>query len=408
MKIKRTLIIIFSLVVLALLAGYLLDLPWFSALWASTPGPPPPIEEPEPPPEPTPDIRTARLVAAGDIIVHLTQVEQAFAGGSYDFTPSFSFITPSLQSADLTVGNFETVLAGPERGYSGYPAFNTPDELAQNLKQAGFDLLSTANNHSLDMGINGLFRTIDCLEEAGLVTFGTYRQPEERTPLLVEVNGINLFFTAYTESTNGIPVPDGYDYAINYIPNFNILDPIINEITVAREKGADLVIVYMHWGHEYHVQPTDFHRDLARQLAIAGADMIIGGHPHVMQPLEWITVETDDGPPRQVLVAYSLGNFISNQFHWVPYIPTPKVQYGLLLDVEISKDMESGLTRLSRADYDITWVHRNWRHRILPLSEVLSSTALDQYNLTEEELRAIKAEYDCLREEILEKYNFSD
>ena len=132
--------------VLALLAGYLLDLPWFSALWASTPGPPPPIEEPEPPPEPTPDIRTARLVAAGDIIVHLTQVEQAFAGGSYDFTPSFSFITPSLQSADLTVGNFETVLAGPERGYSGYPAFNTPDELAQNLKQAG--ILSTANNHS--------------------------------------------------------------------------------------------------------------------------------------------------------------------------------------------------------------------------------------------------------------------
>lgn len=410
MKTKRVILIILSLMVLVVLAASFLDLPWFSFLTSTQLEPHPAPDNPGDNgdnPDPPPDIRTATLMAAGDIMAHLTQVEQASTGGSYDFSPSFSFITPYLQSADLTVGNLETVLAGQERGFSGYPNFNSPDELAANLKQAGFDLLATANNHSLDMGIDGLFRTVNSLTGAGLKCFGTCRSPEERLPLTVEVNGIKISFLSYTGTTNGIPVPAGYEYAINYIPDFNTIDPIIDDISAARENGADLVVLYMHWGHEYWLTPNDLQRDLARRLAAAGADLIIGGHPHVMQPMEWITVEQEDGPPRQTLVAYSLGNFISNQFHWEPWIPTPKVQYGLVAEVEISKDMQTGLTWISQADYEITWVHRNWRHRILPLSEVLSSPQPEQYNLTAEDLRAIQAGFTSLQDEVVEKYGFS-
>ncbi len=411
MKVKRVILTVIFLLVLAVMAGYFLDMPWFTSFFTSAqPEPHPvPADDPanNPDPPPPPDIRTATLITAGDIMAHLTQVEQAFAAGSYDFGPSFSFIAPYLKSADLTVGNFETVLAGPEHGFSGFPTFNTPDALADNLKQAGFDLLSTANNHSLDMGLNGLVRTINCLTDAGLKCFGTYAQPGDRVPLITEVNGINIFFSAYTESTNGIPVPAGHEYAINYIPDFNTIDPIIKDISTARENGADLVVIYMHWGHEYWFAPTDFHRDLARQLAAAGADLIIGGHPHVMQPMEWITTEQGNGPPRQTLVAYSLGNFISNQFHWEPYIPTPKVQYGLVIRTEISKDMQTGHTWINQVDYQITWVHRNWRHRILPVSEILSASRPEDYNLTSTDLQAIKTEFTSLQDEVVEKYGFS-
>ncbi|HHX87530.1 MAG TPA: CapA family protein [Firmicutes bacterium] len=410
MRSKQLLLLIISLVVLVALSSFYLDLPWTTFFTRKQPAGPveqPVLEDPDDNQDQIPDIRTARLVAVGDIIAHLTQVEQASTGSGYDFSPSFSFITPYLQSADLTVGNFETVLAGPEQGFSGYPNFNSPDELAANLKQAGFDLVATANNHCLDMGIDGLFRTVNSLTGAGLKCFGTYRRPEDRHPLMVEINGINISFIAYTQTTNGIPVPAGHEYAVNFIENFTTIDPIIEDISIARELGADLVVLYIHWGHEYWLSPNELQRNLAPRLAAAGADLIIGSHPHVMQPLEWITVEQEDGSSRQSLVAYSLGNFISNQFYWEPYIPTPKVQYGLVVEVEITKDMHEGLTYISQADYEITWVHRNWRHRILPLSEVLASSRPEEYNMTTEEYQNVQAGFARLKDEVVEKYGFS-
>lgn len=362
-----------------------------------------PTPSPSPPP---PDIRRATIVAVGDIMAHLTQIEQAHIGDNrYDFSPSFELIAPRLRAADLAVGNLETTMAGPGRVYSGYPLFNTPADLAFNLKDAGFDLLCTANNHSLDMGIQGLKKTIEHLQAAGLKPFGTYAEPAHRVnPLLVELNGIRVAFLAYTFSTNGIPVPAGYDYAVNSIQDFTTIDPIIAEIDAAREKGADLVAIYMHWGWEYWHTPNDQQRDLARRLAEAGADLILGSHPHVIQPLEWLEV-TAGGTSRRALVAYSMGNFISNQFHWPPYIPTPAVQYGLLVEVEIAKNMDSGQSVLGGATYEITWVHRNWRHRIIPCRTLVAGGAAE-YNLTDQEMRQVeKGHQDMI--EVVEKYGFS-
>ncbi len=372
---------------------------------------------PEPPPPPPPDIRKAVITAAGDIMAHRIQIEQAYVEGDrYDFGPSFQAIAPRLRAVDLAVANFETTMAGPERGYSGYPCFNAPANLAFNLKEAGFDLMSTANNHSLDTGLDGLKKTLENLQFAGLQTFGTYADPADReVPLLVDVNGIRVAFLAYTYSTNGIPVPAGYEYAINYLPffnfgngsyNFDLVEPVFDDIAAARSAGADLVVVYMHWGREYHHTPDEEQRDLAHRLAEAGADLILGNHPHVIQPMEWLQVERN-GKSRRVLVAYAMGNFLSNQYYSPGppnYIPTPAVQYGLLLDIEITKDMDREETTLSDVAYELTWVHRNQRHCILPCSSLLAGGA-SVHDLTNQEFDQIESVYQEMVE-VVEKYGF--
>ncbi len=371
---------------------------------------PPPIN-PDTGGETDPETRSATLAAVGCIMGHLTQVEQArttAADGKtlYDFRPSFDIIAPYLMDPDIAVGNLETTLAGPERGYSGYPTFNTPVEMAANLKEAGFDLLATANNHALDMGLSGLKATVENVRAAGLQNFGTYLSLEDRqTPLILDVNGINIAFIAYTKTTNGIPVPQDHGYAVNYIDNFHDPAPMLKEVAAARQAGADVVAVYVHWGHEYHFTPADYQRNLAQRLADSGADLILGSHPHVIQPLEWLTVNEGERAGKRALVAYSMGNFLSNQYHWPPYIPTPAVQYGLLVQVELEKDMDSGETVISDAGYQLTWVHRDWRHRILPVQEVLERGP-QEYNLTTAQFQNLQEGFDWMKG-IVETYRFS-
>ena len=324
------------------------------------------------------------IVAVGDIMVHTPQLSQARdpATGGYDFAPSFEFIADYLREGDITVGNFESTFAGRDRGYDGYPLFNSPDELALNLKEAGFDILCTANNHSLDRGEQGLYRTLDILEETGIPAFGTARSQEERDAVLVqELNeDINVAFLAYTDSTNGIPVPAGRDYMINYInldrdPSLTEAESVFRrDIGRARQAGADLVAVYMHWGYEYHFTPSRWQEELALILAKSGADIILGSHPHVIQPMDYITVEKENGEEHSAFVIYSMGNFISNQ-HYIPgAIPTEEVKYGILVYIYVEKDLLSGETELTDVKYMLTWVNRDWRHRILPLYKVLENT----------------------------------
>jgi poly-gamma-glutamate synthesis protein (capsule biosynthesis protein) len=364
----------------------------------------------EPGPDPKPDLRTVRIIAGGDITAHDIQMQQAHLGdGRYDFSPSFEYIAPYLRAADLAVADFETGQAGAAYGYHAYPAFNAPLELSRAAREAGIDLVATANNHSLDMGLSGLKATLDNLRAAGLKTFGTYKSREEQqAPLIIEVNGIRLAFLSYTYGTNGIPVPQGHEYAVNLIEDFHTLDPISSEIGRARAAGADLVAVYMHWGDMYVFEPTERQKEIARELAAAGADLILGGHQHVIQPMEWIEIAQPDGSTRSSLVTYSMGNFISNQ-HYSPgppnFIPTPAVQYGLLVDIEITKDMESGETRISGADYEIIWVHRLWRHRILPLSAVFSEGPA-KFNLTEAEHNELQKGFQ-FNQNVVERFGFS-
>ena len=220
---------------------------------------------------------------------------------TYDFSYVFEDIKDYIQSADIAIGNLETTFAGSKAGYSGYPTFNTPEQLAQNLVDLGLDVVSTANNHSLDKKYVGLESTLNELDKVNLNHTGTYRSAEEQNTILTKnVNGINIAFLSFTYGTNGIPVPKGKEYCINLIDEKLMLD----QIAKAKELNPDLICVSMHWGEEYTATPVNSQKQIAQYLASLGVNVIIGTHPHVIEPIEYIG---------DTLVIYSLGNFISAQ-----------------------------------------------------------------------------------------------
>ncbi|GEM_PF-389290 len=356
-----------------------------------------------------PELRSINMLVAGDITAHVPQIDQAHLGdGEYDFTPSFEVIAPYLREADITVGDLETSQAGPDisfwgyQGYTGYPLFNAPQELSEALAEAGFTALSVANNHTLDRGYEGLMETLSHVRSLGIETFGAYKSWEERSsPLIIEKQGIEIAMIGYTYGLNGIPIPDGHEYCVNKTVNFEDITPVVEDIKTARDNGADLVAVFPHWGEMYVTEPQPQRlRQVAKELAEAGADLIMGGHPHTIQPMEWFFPEDEDGEERAALAIYSLGNFISNQHY--PHNPTPYVEYGILLDLDLTKNLESGEAWISGVDYEITWVHRDWRHRILPLSTIFDGNPED-YNLSESRVEELKTWYQN-NIEVVEKY----
>ena len=252
------------------------------------------------------------LMAVGDIMVHDQQLEAAWSPQtkSYDFHPSFVHVKPLFQEADWVIGNLETTLAGSEARYSGYPMFNSPESLATVLKEIGVTAVSTANNHSLDRKEQGVLQTIAHLDEAGILHTGTFRSAEERSqPLLLQKGNVTLALLSYTYGTNGIPIPEGKPYLVN------LIDPTLikQDIEAARNMGADLVAVALHFGEEYSRLPNEKQKQTAELCLQYGADLILGSHPHVVQPYEWKTVIREDGTEHKGLIAYSLGNFISAQ-----------------------------------------------------------------------------------------------
>lgn len=362
--------------------------------------------EPEPDiieeePEPEPDIRKLKLVVTGNIMAHIPQIEQAHVGdGKYDFSPSFEIISPYLQAGDFTVVDLEGMQAGPDvvsagwgvRGYTGFPEFNAPDELSEALYEAGANVFTFANNHALDRGLEGLNITLDHVRGLGAHTFGAYKNLEERnTPLILENNGISVALIGYTYSTNGIPVPQGHEYCVNLATDFNDITDVLNDIQNARQAGADIVAVFPHWGSEHTHEPQPQRlRQVAEEFAAAGADLVIGGHPKYIQPAEWFFNEDENGSERATFAIYSQGNFISNQHEAANN--TPYVEFGLLLDINLTKDYDTGDTWISDVDYEITWVHRDWRHRVLPLSAVFNAPP-EEYNLSENRVERLKSIY---------------
>jgi len=318
------------------------------------------------------------LAAVGDLLMHMPVVHSAYDSntGRYDFREIFAPVVSYLSYPNYTIANLETRLAGATWGYYGYPLFNTPAELACNLRDAGVDLLATANNHSLDMGWDGIVNTLDNIDAAGLAHIGTYRSAAEKaTPFIVNVHGIKLAFLNYTASTNGLPVPPGKEFAVN------LLDPaaVIAEAEAARNLGADLVIAVLHFGVEYQRWPSEDQRRLATELCAHGVDVIIGSHPHVVQPVERITVQRGS-KTHQCVVAYSLGNFISNQ-RW-RYSDS-----GIILYLEIKKTPEG--TGVGGINYLPVWVQKRmedgrWRYRILPAQPDILAAAGTRLSPAEE------------------------
>lgn len=294
--------------------------------------------------------KTAELliVAAGDIMVHNTQFPSAInpMTGNYEFDKWFAPVEKYLHEGDITIGNLETTLAGKELGYTGYPAFNTPESLAADMKKAGFTIVSTANNHCMDRLEAGVQNTIMHVEKAGLSFTGTARSAEERDNFpLLEKNGIRVAFLAYTYDTNGIPVPYGKKYLVNMIDE----NLIRKDIRSARKRGAEIVVVSMHWGQEYSREASTEQQQLAEKIISWGGDLILGSHPHVLQRMEFITTGEGDSQ-REGVVIYSLGNFIADQI--MEYTDS-----GVILRVRYRRDEDEKIS-MTEINCVPTWIHR--------------------------------------------------
>lgn len=290
-----------------------------------------------------------KMTVIGDIMCHNSQYKDAYNGSTYDFSYVFEDIKNYISSADIAVGNLETTFAGKERGYSNYPRFNSPEQLAYNLKDMGIDVLCTANNHSMDTNYSGVVSTLDFLDDAGISHMGTSRTAEEQNQILVkDVNGIKIAFLAFTYGTNGIPVPSANSYCVNLIDK----DLILKQLELAKAQEPDLICVNMHWGLEYqNVQNSD-QEDWADFLFENGVDVILGSHPHVLQPMEKRTVTLEDGTTKNCFVIYSLGNFISGQ-------TKKNTRTSIILNINFTKDGETGKTTIGDVSYVPIYMYKS-------------------------------------------------
>lgn len=315
----------------------------------------------------------ATLAAIGDILIHDWIYNDAKTSVGYDFHPMFEPVLPILQKPDVLLANQETILGGEALGISSYPMFNSPVEIGPAVKEAGVDIVSTANNHSLDRREQGVLASLEQLDRIGLPHVGTYKSKEDQqTVTIMEKNGIRFSFLSYTYGTNGMPIPSGKDYLVNLIDR----DSMAEEIQRAKDI-SDVVIMSIHWGNEYQRYPTDEQEELAQFLVNQGVDVIFGHHPHVLQPMKWL--ETSDG--RQALVVYSLGNFLSGQIRDYKDI-------GGMASITVIKTINNlGTTiELKQPEFVPTYVSsQQFKHyRIVPLQEADSFGMANAKNRYEE------------------------
>lgn len=284
---------------------------------------------------------TIQMSVIGDIMCHNSQYNDAYKNGKYDFSYVFDDIKPYIENSDISIGNLETTFAGSTKGYSSYPTFNTPEALAYNLKDLGIDVLSTANNHSLDTGYAGLESTINYLDDAGISHTGTFKSQENQNSILFkEVNDIKIAFLSYTYGTNGIPIPQGKEYCINLIDK----NLISSHLELAKQGNPDLICVNMHWGTEYQTTPNNTQNDLATFLFENGVDIILGSHPHVLQQMQKYSITMPDGLQKDGFAIYSLGNFMSGQ-------DKENTRNSIILNLEIIKNGETEKISIGNISY---------------------------------------------------------
>lgn len=338
---------------------------------------------------------TFTMTAVGDIMCHNTQYKDAYNSetNTYDFSYVFENISSHTKTADICIGNLETTFSGEDKGYSSYPRFNTPDSLAYELKSIGFDVLSTAGNHALDMGYDGLSRTINVLNDADISHLGTYTSQEEQDKVLIKfVKGLKIAFINYTYGTNGIPIPSDKNYCVN----LNDKELIKKHIDTAKSKNADIIVACMHWGTEYQTKQSSSQEEMADFLIQNGVNIILGTHPHVLQPYEKRTVTLDDGSTKEGFVVYSLGNFISDQ-------NAKYTRDSMILNLTITKHVDSTVS-VDKVEpvpiymYKDTSV-KNQKMKLIDINQTLynyenfldSSISENFYNLMKKELNNINS-----------------
>lgn len=311
---------------------------------------------------PSPVVHKAALAAIGDVLIHNSVYNDARTkDGGYDFKPMLEQVKGLLTQPDLLVANQESITGGEELGLSSYPQFNSPFQVGDALLDAGVDMITMANNHTLDKREKGVLSATAYWDKIGMPYTGAFRSAEDQSRLrILEKNGITFAFLAYTYGTNGIPVPEGKPHLVN------LLDPARMEQEIRDSKAmtnADFTVVSVHWGTEYQEEANTSQRELAQQLADWGADIIIGTHPHVLQTIEWVTAA--DG--RRALVMYSLGNFLSAQEKTIQLV-------GGIGQIEAVKTVTGEQVELRLENPAFTPVYTsyvNWRnYRVIPMGKL--------------------------------------
>jgi len=288
-----------------------------------------------------------KFASVGDLMCHSVQFDYAHVDGdSFDFLPVYGEVKSFFQSKDIVFGNLESVFAGKDEKYSGFPFFNSPDDYIVALKQVGFNFLNTANNHSLDRKEKGLLRTIAKLKELGINYFGTYESYEDRDSIrMFEKENFKIALLGYSYGTNGLPIPKGKPFLINLIDTALIRTDLLR----AKQKGADVSIVYFHWGEEYQTEPNNFQELIADFTLTAGADLIIASHPHVLQKVKFF--KKNDSKIDTSFIAFSLGNFISNQ-QW------RYSDAGVIFEFDLEKNRNTDKVKLANIKLTPTWVYK--------------------------------------------------
>lgn len=271
---------------------------------------------------------SATFVAVGDALIHGAVYKDAYSNGVYDFNNMFTEVKPIFEQYDLRYYNQETILGGTSLGLSSYPLFNSPQEVGDAFMNMGFNLVSLATNHSLDYGEKGLVNSINYWgKQEGVIAAGSYESEESRiTPRIMEKNGITYTLLSYSTLTNGLRIPSGKDYLFDLYSE----EKVKADVERVRDK-VDVVMVAMHWGAEYTHTPVQEEKTIAKYLASLGVDIVIGTHPHVVQPIDFID---------NTMVIYSLGNFISSQIGIERLV-------GLMASVTIKKSVVDGVSTIT-------------------------------------------------------------
>ena len=370
--------------------------------------------EPEPAPEPEPIVKIgqASIVATGDILMHYPIIKSGAVGdGSYNFDSIFTYFADYVSRADYAAANLETTLSGLDNGYKyqGYPRFNCPDGIVEGLKEAGFDLLLTANNHSFDTGETGFLRTLQVTDGAGLDRIGTNATPEEEKFIVRDINGICVGMTCFTyETEDGDPARK----SLNCLPMTQTAGELVNsfhydrledfytelerQLSEMEKAGAQASVLFIHWGNEYQLQENEIQREMAQRICDLGVDVIIGGHPHVVQPVELLTSSVEEG--HHTVCLYSMGNAVSNQR--TEQIPSAKsyTEDGVLFGVTFAQ-YSDGIVLLEKAEVLPTWVNLTRSedsgktvYEIIPLDQSVEDWK-SAFTLTESELAQAEKSY---------------
>ncbi len=334
------------------------------------------INEPKPEPKPEPQPRKFSLVMVGDALIHGAVYADAYKNGKYDFTKMFTSIEKKIQPYDLRYYNQESIIGGGEPQH--YPRLNTPDALGENLVSAGFNMVSLANNHSLDKNEKGILYSNEFWrKQEKVIKTGTFSSWQERNEIPIYAqNEIKFSFLSYTMTTNGLKTPNGKEYLVNVYSE----EQVKLDIDKAKEQGAEVIIVAMHWGNEYTHVPNTKQKEVAKYLSSLGVNLIIGSHPHVIQPIGYVD---------NTLVIYSLGNFISAQ----RVLGLEKI-IGLMVGLEVVVEPDSTV-HFENIEKELLYTYYNSKNRdfkVIPFSELTDSILKNHEKVEKQYLEILNRE----------------